>query len=361
MVGLGVGVVMVPPDAADHSNFASPLQRGAAFLRMRRPRGRPMHRYLFVMIAATFFAAEARGQTGVGLLFRPWEEGARVEADARAAFFADGETDADGDDDSVRLSIYESQGRVRLNGEKESPFAAGYALYYLDIDRDDAALPHRLVDQQVAIGAELFHCDGWAVSLIGGLGFASSNPFGDSDALYGRGDLVATRKIDEFSSIQVGLSYDGNRTFLPDIPLPGFAYNRKVSDTLSYTLGLPYSSVNWVPADHWYVIASISPAPSLNIEVGCEVVENVTVYGAFRSEIRAFHIDGDDDHRRVFFEQSLLEVGVRWKPCPTCEVFAAGGLGFDQEFTRGWDTRDTDDVREISDEPYVRVGGRIRF
>jgi len=322
-----------------------------------------MHRFTAALVLSVIgtLASSADAQTGVGLLFKPWDGGERFEIDARAALFGEGETEDTGVDEGVQLSIYESSGRFKLNGEKESPFAIGYSFYYMNIDSDDDALPNRLVDQQVAIGAELFHCDGWAISLIGGAGYASSNPFADDDALYGRGDLIATRKIDENASIQVGLSFDGNRTFLPDIPLPFFAYSRKLSETLSFTLGLPYSSVRWIPADRWYLNASITPSPSLNIELGYEVVEQVTIYGAFRSDIRAFHIDGDDDNRRVFFEQSLAEVGVRWKPCPTCEIFLAGGFAFDQEFTRGWDTRDTDDVREISDEPFVRFGGRFRF
>ena len=92
-----------------------------------------------------------------------------------------------------------------------------------------------------------------------------------------------------------------------------------------------------------------------------QVIEPVTIYGSFHSETRAFHIVGDDDHKRIFFQQRVAEIGVRWRPCPTCERFVAGGYAFSQEFSRGWDTRDTDEVREISDEPFVRFGGRIRF
>lgn len=316
---------------------------------------------LLVGLVVLAGAGDAFAQTGPALLFKPWENGARVEVDASAALFGSGRTDAPGDDDDVDLQIYQSAGRVRLNEEKASPFAAGYELFYLNIDSNDDALPNRLVDQQVAVAAELFHCDGWAIAVIAGAGYASSNPFDDSRALYGRGDIVATRRLDEQSTLQVGLNYDGNRLFLPDIPLPGIAYSRKVSDTLSYTVGVPYSTVYWIPADRWYLRGSVSLTFDLNAELGFEIAEGVTIFGAFRSDMRAFHIDGDDDKRRVFFEQTLAEIGLRWRPCPTCEIFVTGGLAFDQEFTRGWDVRDTDDVRELSDEPFVRVGGRLRF
>ena len=309
---------------------------------------------------ALFCTATVSAQTGPTLLFKPWEPDSRLELSAQATFFNTGETDS-GAADEVDLQIYESQGRFRLNDEKASPFAIGYQLYYLNIDTSDAALPERLVDQQIAIGAELFQCDGWAVSLIAGLGFASSLPFADSDAVYARGDIVATKKLDEKSTLQLGLNYDGNRALLPDVPLPGIAYSRKVSETFSYTIGLPFSSIYWVPADRWSLRASISPSLNMDVELGYEVVEKVTLFAAFRNEFRAFHVNEDDENRRVFFEQKLVEAGVRFKLCPTCEIFAVGGFAFDQEFTRGWDVRDTEEVRELSDEPYVRVGGRVRF
>ena len=302
----------------------------------------------------------AMAQTGPTLLFKPWNEGSRFEIDAQATIFNTGETDS-GADDEIDLQIYESSGRFRLNDEKASPFAVGYQFYYLNIDTSDAALPQRLVDQQVAIGAELFQCDGWAVSLIGGLGFASSNSFNDSDALYARGDIVATKQLDEFSSLQLGLNYDGNRSIFPDIPLPGIAYSRKVSETFRYMIGLPFSSFYWQPADRWYLKGNISPSLTMDIELGCEVVDGVTLFGAFRNEFHAFHVADDDENRRVFFEQKLIEAGIRWQPSPSCEIFLVGGFAFDQEFTRGWDVRDTDNVRDLSDEPFIRIGGRIRF
>ena len=311
-------------------------------------------------LVLSVMTSAAVAQTGPALLFKPWTEGSRFEFDGQVTLFNTGETDSVAEDE-IDLQIYETSGRFRLNDEKASPFAVGYQLYYLNIDTSDAALPQRLVDQQIAIGAELFTCDGWAVSVIGGLGYASSNSFGDSDALYGRGDIIATKQLDEVSTLQLGLNYDGNRAVFPDIPLPGIAYSRKVSDTFRYTIGLPFSSFYWVPADHWYLRGSVSPSLTVDIELGVEVVPGVTLFGGFRNEFHAFHVDGDDDHKRVFFEQKLVEAGVRWTPCPTCEIFLVGGFAFDQEFTRGWDARDTDTVRELSDEPFIRFGGSIRF
>ncbi len=317
-------------------------------------------RIAITALVLALFTLPAQGQTGPSLLFKPWAGEGRAEVSAQATIFDSGETDSGGNDE-IDLQIYESMGRFRLNEAEASPFAVGYQLFYLNIDTSDAALPERLVDQQIAIGAELFTCDGWAVSVVAGLGYASSLPFGDGDALYARGDLIATKQLDERSTLQLGLNYDGNRTFLPDVPLPGIAYSRKVSDTFSFTIGLPFSNIHWIPADRWFVRASVSPSLTLDAEVGVEIVESVTLFAGFHNAYRAFHVDGDDKNRRLFFEQKTVEVGVRWSPCETCEIFLVGGFAFDQEFTRGWDARDTDDIRELSDEAFIRFGGRIRF
>jgi hypothetical protein len=42
-------------------------------------------------------------------------------------------------------------------------------------------------------------------------------------------------------------------------------------------------------------------------------------------------------------------------------LLVAGGYAFGQEFSTGFDFRDTDKVAEPSDEPYVRMGFEARF
>ena len=61
------------------------------------------------------------------------------------------------------------------------------------------------------------------------------------------------------------------------------------------------------------------------------------------------------------FQQRRAEVGLRWEPRKDFLFSVAGGYAFGQEFSTGFDARDTDLVADVSDEPYLRFGVDIRF
>ena len=92
-----------------------------------------------------------------------------------------------------------------------------------------------------------------------------------------------------------------------------------------------------------------------------EMLEELTLFAAFRNRFEGFHRNDDDRHRRLFLRQRRLEAGLSWRPCAAAEFTFAGGYAFDQELERGFDVRDTDKVREFSDEPYIRVGFNVAF
>lgn len=312
---------------------------------------------LLVMVLS---AAPAKAQTGPQLLLKPWPDEARVEVRGEATFFGTAHGDSD-DGEKVRLQIYESGGRAGL-GSAEQPLNVGYQFFYMNIDSSDVALPQRLTDQQFGVGFNLCECsDGWTASLTLGGGFAGDLPYADSDAWYGRADLFFTHKIDDRSSVQILVNYHGNRSVFPDVPLPAVSYSHKHSDTLTWTLGVPYSGLFWVPADKWFVNIGYVLPFSLDATIGYELFTGFTLFGGFHNRFEAFHLEDDSENRRLFFEQRQLEAGLTWKVCKGFDLTVAGGYAFGQEFSRGWDARDTTSVRELSDEPYIRGGVLIRF
>ena len=75
-----------------------------------------------------------------------------------------------------------------------------------------------------------------------------------------------------------------------------------------------------------------------------------------------FFVDGlPENYDRLFFQQRRAEVGVRWEPRKDFNFSLAVGYAFGQEFSTGFDFRQTDEFTDVSDEPYVRVGFDIRF
>lgn len=321
-----------------------------------------LSRCLLLLIVAAWFmpGPAASAQVGPALLLRPWPEGKAAQASTDVLVL--GEANSDGPDDNrVRLNWYDGSARYRFDTEAEHSLAVGYDITYIDFTTSDPAIPERLVDQQFAVALPISKWDNWELGAVIGAGYAGNSPFTDSEAMYGRADLIASLKVDEQSSWLFTLNYHGNRSVLPDVPLPAVAYSHALNEQFRYTVGLPFSSLTWQPADKLTIDVVYLAPVSVTATVSYEMLDELTVFGKLLNRYKAFHIDGDDRHRRVFFQQRRVEGGIRWKPCAQGELEFAAGYAFAQELERGWDVRDTDGIREISDEPYVRLGLRFDF
>lgn len=315
---------------------------------------------LAVAAVSCFFAAPSRAQTGPALLLKPWDKDERFEAGANGMFVEEGHTKKE--DADFRLGIYESEGRFRLMpGELASP-RIGYSFSWFEVHSDSVRLPDQLVNQSVSVAMPVGMYDGWIFGLSLGLGYAGTAPFGDGDAWYGKGTFVAFREIDKTSAIAFVLDYDGNRTVLPDVPLPGFAYIKQLDPNVKLTLGLPVSSVEWKPAEHLELSLEYRLPYDVSARVGYEFTPGITAYGLLGQRNDAWHWDElKNNNDRLFFQQRRAEVGVTWAPCKNTNLTAAVGYAWGGEFTRGFDTRDDDLVTKISDAPYARVEFQLHF
>ncbi len=309
-------------------------------------------------------AGPALAQTGPALMLLPWKEGQKFELNIDTFFEAEGNTEvrAAGGGVDTALQRYELDARLKLGDMGAiKGVTVGAVFDYMNIDSTDPLLAERLVDQRIAVGATLCQCEGWEVAAVLGVGYAGNNPFADAEALYGMGDIYGTYKLDEQSSLQVGINYNGNRSIFPDLPLPTVSYTRKVSDEFFYTIGLPISLIQWKPMEKLTLEMSYIPIYTIDATVSYQLTDAVTIFGAFKNRFSSYTIDQDLDNRRVFFRQRRLEAGVEWKASANFSVTAAGGFAFDQEFSRGFDGRDNDTFAELSDEPYLRAAVKIGF
>ena len=305
-------------------------------------------------------ASPAAAQTGAALLLEPFPKEQAIDARADALFLEQGHTE--GDDEDFSLNVYETRGRVRLKpGELTSP-RVGWELEWLDLDTAAEGLPERLVDQSVGVGCPIAKWDDWIIGMSLGVGYAGDGPFGDGDAWYGKATVAAFKQLSETSAIVLVLDYDGNRTFLPDVPVPGFAYTGRLRDDLLFTIVLPVSSVEWTPNENFRARVAFSVPDDVSAEVSYNLDNGLGLYA--RGELRryAFYLDGlEENHDRLIFQQRRAEAGIRWEPNKNAALFAAVGYAWGGEFSTGFDARDTDEVADVSDEPYVKVGVEIRF
>jgi hypothetical protein len=158
------------------------------------------------------------------------------------------------------------------------------------------------------------------------------------------------------------LDYDRNRLFLPDVPLPGFAYTRRIDPTLLLAAGVPLTSITWEPNERFKLRLEYLLIDNLQLAVGYEFVENLTLFGNIEYRAEGFFVPGlanEDD--RLIFQQRRAEIGLRWDPRESASLHLAAGYAWGQEFSVGFDSRETDQLTDVSDEPYVRAALEVRF
>lgn len=308
-------------------------------------------------------AARASAQTSAALVLVPWDEEALTES-VTSVYGLEGSTSAAGAPD-IDLFRFRTIGRARPT-TAPAPWAIGWNLSYLDIDTADPALPSKLADLQLAGGMRLGQTreawdHTWEFGAVAGVGFAGNAPFNDGDAWYGLASVFARTKLDNGAQLTVLLDYDGNRTVFPDIPLPGVAYSDRYNEELSYTLGVPVTSVTWTPDTDWRIDVRYLIPFFFTLRAEYTPHKHWTLFGSYLSETNGYWIDGGSSTRRLFFEQDRVELGVRFGPDSHTEIVGAVGYAFNQDFETGFDTRSTTTVSSISDEPYVRLALQLKF
>ena len=311
----------------------------------------------------------ASAQTGPGLLMEPFPKEQLIDFRGGAIFLDAGHVK--GSDQSARLSFYESTGRVRLKpGELTSP-RVGWDVEFIDVDLGRAPagaatelIPGQLIDQSVGIAFPVAKIDQWIFGVALGLGYAGGSPYGEGSAFYGKATAVAFRQFSETDALIFVIDYDRNRTFLPDVPLPGVAYTRRVRPDLFYVVGIPLSSVTWKPIERLTIEAGWLPIESFDAAIGYAFTDRLTAFGNLEYRANAFFLDELDGGDRLIFEHRRAEVGLSWTPRKARETVAltvAAGYAWGQEFSVGFSARETDLVADFSDEPYVRFGFEVKF
>jgi len=302
-------------------------------------------------------AAPALAQTGPALLLKPLlSEDENLES--RGDVLVLGSTEAEGND--FDLNVFELEGRFRERRERLIP-RIGWDLTWYAMNSDIPVLDQDLTDASVAIGLELGQYYDWRAGLTVGLGYGGNAPFGEGDAWYGKATLVLGKKLDRRTDVALVVDYDGNRSYAPDIPIPGIAYRHEFDPRLSYVVGVPLSSVTWRPDKPVTIEVTWQFVDRFDARVEYKLSPAWTVFGNFERREDAFTIDGLDDHDRLLFQQRRAELGVRWQPWEHTSFLLAGGYAFSSEFSVGYDQSDSEKLADVTDEPYFRLGFERRW
>lgn len=320
-------------------------------------------------VSATLaLAGIASAQTGPDLLLKSFDENRNYVGRADLIYGFDGHTD--NDDSDVQLSVINASGMMKLDLDSVAKGLSlnraqprgGFDFTTLNIRSDDPALPDHFTDVSLGMGLGIGKGEKWVAGVSFAIGHASSNTFGDGNGWYGKADIAIGYTFDEVQSLGIILDYDGNRSVYPDIPLPGFVYKRKITEELNLSLGFPYTDLEWKPDDRWTIALRYVIPDGGEASVEYKLVEAVRLYASFSNQNEAFHSNElEDEDDRVLFSQRRIEVGLRGTYNDQFSFFVAGGYAFGQEFEVGWDRRDTEELAELSDEPYARIGVELNF
>lgn len=298
------------------------------------------------------------------MMLVPWavDQSAQVKADA---FFTPTEADVTGAD--VDLSIFTSTGRFRLDPDASYNPTIGYEFVQYEIGSSDAALPDDLTDVSIAFGGSFGNVDlgesigEWQVGYTLGIGYAGVTPFNDGDAYYGKADLFAVKAIDRDTRWLVGLNYDGNRIFMPDVPLPAVTYFSRLNEEITYGIGLPFSSLTWKPDEFWTVDVRSALFFSFNGTVSYKASKDLRLFASYVRRNDAFTLPTGFANRRLLFSQDRAEVGLSYDLGENLVLTVAGGYALNQEFDVGFDSRDPGGLRDLDDSGYIRGGIELRF
>lgn len=303
----------------------------------------------------------ASAQTSAGGLFRPWPKAQDYDFSLGATFQNTATTDVGNFD--IQLNEYTAIGRIRFSEEHELNPTIGFEFDYLDIGNNAPNLPGALSDQSIGFGTPLGKWgDDWFAAVSGAFGYAGSSTFGVSEAWYAKATVIVGKKMNNGDLLVFGLDYDGNRSFMPDTPLPGFAYTHRVDEKLLLAAGFPYTSIEWDPIQDLKFNLYFNLPDVFIARLSYNFVKELGVFVGYEDRIQPFSISGlanDDD--RLFYVSHRVEGGIRIDPHPAVTIRASIGYNFGQEFNTGWDSRNLDSVTDLSDEMYGRIAVDLRY
>ena len=315
-------------------------------------------RHVLTAFCLVLPATVAPAQTDSDLLFAPWNTKTFLQLHSEALIANAGRIDGRSSDHFWQSS---TQGRVRFDDAHEINPSLGFDWFHLDAGSNDPRIPRQLDDASLAFATPIGTAGGWFAGILAGLGYAGDNVFGNTRAYYGLGQFYVGRQLHPGEDLLLVLDYNGNRAFFPDLPLPGFAYHRKFSESFDLVVGFPDSSVRWKPFDDLTLRADISVFSSVDLEARYRAAKGLEFFAAFIDQEQPFYIDGQPRTHRLFFQQYRAQVGICWQPSPGIQLQAATGYLFGRQFSEGFNNFDTNKIANVSDEPFISLSLELKF
>ena len=327
--------------------------------RMMRSTGRRIGPAATIVLFLALLTPTARGQTGPDLLVSPWQVGQAVDTNTDAVFRAATHGDAG---KYIEFDTYHTYGRWRVLPDQEASPRLGYDVLYYNFNTTDRSIPCHLWDTSVGFAQPVARFGKYFAVVTTAIGYAGDKPYSDRDAVYFTANVIVGRQFSDNKALLFDLNYDGNRTFLPDVPIPAVEYRDKVNDYFDYTIGLPLNSLTYRPLSGLQIDFGWELVETFSARVGYAPARPYEFYGEYVDRLTGFHQSAvENPDSRLFLQERRAGVGFGFKPTRLIRLSVAGGWAFGQELYRGFDVRDYTVVRHLADGPYGQVQLQIGF
>ena len=324
----------------------------------------------FACLATLLVATpKTHAQTTSALTLDPWTHPGWGETLDRPLYQA--QADVRGaDHETTQMFLWDSTGRFRLSPESGLDPRIGYRYLTIATDSNSRTLPDTLDEISLAFGATLGEWQGGRVTAIAGAGYSGDNLFADTNGIFGIGHLAWERSLNARDTLALTLDYDGSRAFLPDVPLPGFAFSHRADAAgggLSWSFGYPRSGVDWAITPDLRLTASYAVPYTADVSLEYRVGQGVSVFGGYSNFFNGFFQDEHPKTDRFFLHMQRVEVGVRYVNPNFLgynfdfDAAVTVGYAFDQDWSHGFDVRDLQPLQGTEGTPYVGLVVRGRF
>ena len=264
------------------------------------------------------------------------------------------------DHSPAQLSWMHSQGTVNFQPTSRDSEDASYSLDYINLGTTSPLLPRQLSAESLRLDLGLAKIGKWNVGFSIGAGYAGSTPFNDAHAVYGIASLFTYTRLNKHDTLAFYLGYNGNSQFMPDVPLPGFAFQHR-GKTFSYTIGLPVTSLNWTFLPRTTLSLKYEVPFDGRAELAYQIIKPISLFTDFETRTGAFRVDSYPTSDRLFISYDSVAAGVEFSLLRHLKGNISGGYVFNQEFAQGFDARDARSFASITNQPFVSFGMALNF
>ena len=176
------------------------------------------------------------------------------------------------------------------------------------------AMPDQLDSVELSLGYSRQLTGGRMFGISVGIQSASDEVFADSDNTGLQATATYTLPTTNRDSWIFMLQYDQQRSFLPEVPIPGVAYRWASHPEWTVMLGLPILTVNYRPSTSWSHNLSIF-ASNINVSSRYRLNNHVDIKAGFGNKsANWFRQDRLEDDQVLQYEYYRAELSLRWRP-----------------------------------------------